>query len=281
MSIEVVPSSHPHVYDLTVAETRNMVTSSGLGVRDTFHNAGVAAKNVTLGVPRMEEIMNASKNIRTPLTQVSVKPSEDNQRYLVGATLKEVRLGELIESHSIEHDEHRVLHSTELKWYRAFPDPGTQTTRSEWVWSCILSRKLCVQNNVKIYSVIDALRAKIKKYAEVEYGKFYLQVRWKKKTSPAAIRKFVRQVALDLHVSGIKGIASCALDDESNDVIACGSSSWIYSKTKMCNSGILSLMMCMTPTTRLALKRRESYSFENYKKYCPLTDRILPTVISS
>ena len=27
----------------------------------------------------------------------------------------------------------------------------------------------------------------------------------------------------DLHVSGIKGIASCALDDESNDVIACGS----------------------------------------------------------
>ena len=33
---------------------------------NTFHNAGVAAKNVTLGVPRFEELINASKDIKTP-----------------------------------------------------------------------------------------------------------------------------------------------------------------------------------------------------------------------
>ena len=35
--IEEVPSSHPFVYDLTVADTFNMVEGSGIGLRDTFH----------------------------------------------------------------------------------------------------------------------------------------------------------------------------------------------------------------------------------------------------
>lgn len=30
----------------------------------TFHFAGVASMNITLGVPRIKEIINASKNIR-------------------------------------------------------------------------------------------------------------------------------------------------------------------------------------------------------------------------
>ena len=38
----------------------------------TFHFAGVAAMNVTLGVPRIREIINASKKISTPIISVSV-----------------------------------------------------------------------------------------------------------------------------------------------------------------------------------------------------------------
>ena len=33
---------------------------------NTFHLAGVASKNVTLGVPRLKELINASKKIKTP-----------------------------------------------------------------------------------------------------------------------------------------------------------------------------------------------------------------------
>ncbi len=33
----------------------------------TFHFAGVASMNVTLGVPRIKEIINASKTISTPI----------------------------------------------------------------------------------------------------------------------------------------------------------------------------------------------------------------------
>jgi len=33
----------------------------------TFHFAGVASMNITLGVPRIKEIINASKTISTPI----------------------------------------------------------------------------------------------------------------------------------------------------------------------------------------------------------------------
>ncbi len=36
----------------------------------TFHFAGVASMNVTLGVPRIKESINASKNISTPIMEV-------------------------------------------------------------------------------------------------------------------------------------------------------------------------------------------------------------------
>ena len=38
----------------------------------TFHFAGVASMNVTLGVPRIKEIINASKKISTPIIDASL-----------------------------------------------------------------------------------------------------------------------------------------------------------------------------------------------------------------
>eukprot|EP00475_Leptophrys_vorax_P015512 TRINITY_DN21840_c0_g5_i1.p1 TRINITY_DN21840_c0_g5~~TRINITY_DN21840_c0_g5_i1.p1 ORF type:complete len:941 (+),score=219.62 TRINITY_DN21840_c0_g5_i1:162-2825(+) len=40
---------------------------------NTFHFAGVSAKNVTLGVPRLKEIINLAKNLRTPSCTVFLK----------------------------------------------------------------------------------------------------------------------------------------------------------------------------------------------------------------
>ena len=45
---------------------------------NTFHLAGVSAKNVTLGVPRLVEIINLAKNIKTP--SLSVYLTEENAR---------------------------------------------------------------------------------------------------------------------------------------------------------------------------------------------------------
>lgn len=37
---------------------------------NTFHLAGVSDRNVTLGVPRLQELLDASKNIKTPSTTI-------------------------------------------------------------------------------------------------------------------------------------------------------------------------------------------------------------------
>lgn len=41
----------------------------------TFHFAGVASMNITLGVPRIKEIINASKNIRYKRTSLALTVS--------------------------------------------------------------------------------------------------------------------------------------------------------------------------------------------------------------
>jgi len=41
----------------------------------TFHVAGVASKNVTLGIPRLKELIDARRNIKTPITRVHLLPA--------------------------------------------------------------------------------------------------------------------------------------------------------------------------------------------------------------
>ena len=45
----------------------------------TFHFAGVASMNVTLGVPRIKEIINASKNISTPIITANLTLSTNSE----------------------------------------------------------------------------------------------------------------------------------------------------------------------------------------------------------
>ena len=54
----------------------------------TFHFAGVASMNVTLGVPRIKEIINATKDISTPIISAKL----DNQKDVVFARIVKGRL---------------------------------------------------------------------------------------------------------------------------------------------------------------------------------------------
>lgn len=46
----------------------------------TFHFAGVASMNVTLGVPRLKEIINASKEISTPIITAELVNNKVTER---------------------------------------------------------------------------------------------------------------------------------------------------------------------------------------------------------
>jgi DNA-directed RNA polymerase II subunit RPB1 len=64
---------------------------------NTFHFAGVSAKNVTLGVPRMKEIINVSKNIKTPSLKIFLQEEYRKREQVV------TKLGGLIEYTTLQH----------------------------------------------------------------------------------------------------------------------------------------------------------------------------------
>lgn len=68
----------------------------------TFHFAGVASMNVTLGVPRIKEIINAAKLISTPIISCKLvtRDSEPSARIVKGR-LEKTYLGDVILSTTI------------------------------------------------------------------------------------------------------------------------------------------------------------------------------------
>jgi DNA-directed RNA polymerase II subunit RPB1 len=85
---------------------------------NTFHYAGVSSKNVTLGVPRLKEIINVAKNIKTPHLEVYL---EDKYR-------RSMELAKGIHS-SIEHTTLRKLaDETEICYD---PDPLNSVNDSD------------------------------------------------------------------------------------------------------------------------------------------------------
>uniref|UniRef100_H3BGV0 DNA-directed RNA polymerase subunit n=1 Tax=Latimeria chalumnae TaxID=7897 RepID=H3BGV0_LATCH len=64
----------------------------------TFHFAGVASMNITLGVPRIKEIINASKNISTPIITAHLDQDDDADfARLVKGRIEKTLLGEISE----------------------------------------------------------------------------------------------------------------------------------------------------------------------------------------
>lgn len=68
----------------------------------TFHFAGVASMNVTLGVPRIKEIINGSKNISTPIIRVRlVNDRDEAAARLVQGRMERTMLGQVARRISI------------------------------------------------------------------------------------------------------------------------------------------------------------------------------------
>ncbi|MBS3163032.1 DNA-directed RNA polymerase subunit A'' [Candidatus Woesearchaeota archaeon] len=70
----------------------------------TFHFAGVAEVNVTLGLPRLIEIFDARKEPSTPLMTIFLnKPYNKDEKYLekIIAQIKEIRVNEILSEISI------------------------------------------------------------------------------------------------------------------------------------------------------------------------------------
>jgi DNA-directed RNA polymerase beta' subunit len=112
ISIEIyTPNQSEYVYDFTVPMNQTFMTDYGIIVHNTLntkHSAGVASKsNVTGGVPRIEELLHYSKDIKTPQMKIYFNNDIANIKQKVNkisSYLKFLTIKELIDSAEIYYD---------------------------------------------------------------------------------------------------------------------------------------------------------------------------------
>ena len=117
VSIDYVDGSTEFVYDLTVEITRNFQLYSGLTLRDTFHRAGQGDKTVTTGVPRFQELLNATKSPKMVNCNVYFKnysKTIQELREIVGHNLVCLKLSDLAENIDIN------MNKEYEEWYETF-----------------------------------------------------------------------------------------------------------------------------------------------------------------
>ncbi len=71
---------------------------------NTFHYAGVAEMNVTMGLPRIIEILDGRKNISTPQMEIFLNAPYNKGKDIreVALQIKETKLGELVSEYSMD-----------------------------------------------------------------------------------------------------------------------------------------------------------------------------------
>ena len=106
ISIEEFTSDRKYVYDLTVEDTRNFNLYNGLCMRDTFHATGSGSTGMQ-GVPRCEELIRVTKNIKTPIMKIYVKPEKRLDKDFVnklGSSIGYTIFSDVIDSYEIIFD---------------------------------------------------------------------------------------------------------------------------------------------------------------------------------
>ena len=135
---------------------------------NTFHFAGVSAKNVTLGVPRLTEIINVSKSIKTPSLSV----------YLAGDAARDREAAKAVQC-ALEHTTlRRVAAAAEVHYdpdpsttvidedrefvaaYFEMPDEELDVRRmSPWLLRIELNREMMVDKKLSMADVAERINA--------------------------------------------------------------------------------------------------------------------------
>jgi DNA-directed RNA polymerase II subunit RPB1 len=197
---------------------------------NTFHYAGVASKNVTLGVPRLKEIINCAENIKTPSLTVYLTPeynqSEETAKAIT-ANLTHTTLRTVTEAVEIHFDPDPSATQIEedkdfVEAFFAIPDEEVEASlpsQSSWLLRLILSRKEMLNAELTMAEVA----AKVSQmfgadifvmHSEDNAERLVLRIRVvdhdpNKETfgeEDAFLRQLAAQMLSDINLKGVKGI---------------------------------------------------------------------------
>lgn len=175
VSIDDVPNAgHDRVYDLTVANSHTFSLANGVYVCNTFHLSGVgsgASGSLTNGVPRLRELFNVSKNIKTPAMTIAVKKEFATDRDKCADIMNSIqtaRFRDVVKASRIYFDPFDSADLTNiaedrdlLRLYAAYADflsTACDKRKSPWLVRFEFDRAEMLKRNVYFTDIEFALR---------------------------------------------------------------------------------------------------------------------------
>ncbi|MCJ1479194.1 DNA-directed RNA polymerase II subunit rpb1 [Lambiella insularis] len=135
---------------------------------NTFHFAGVSSKNVTLGVPRLKEILNIATNIKTPamtVYQEEGRTGDQESAKLLRSAVEHTTLRSVTETTEIYYDPdvqstHIAADLDMVESYWIIPDEaGVDAHRqSRWLLRIILGRRKLLDKGLTVQDVATKIK---------------------------------------------------------------------------------------------------------------------------
>jgi DNA-directed RNA polymerase subunit A" len=189
--IESVKPDFEYVYDFTVPGTETFTTFDGIVTHNTmrtYHFAGTAGIQVTLGLPRIIEIFDARKELATPTMEIRLLDDYQTPEKArkVAENIKEVKLKDLLVSDVIDLTNLEII--------------------------CKIDQRMLKELELGMEAIKKAI--KLKKVS-VETEGYELRV-----TSTTLDVKNLHKLKyklLELHMKGIKGVTQAIISKENDE----------------------------------------------------------------
>ena len=228
------------------------------GTLNTFHFSGIAAKNVTLGVPRLKELLDVSKNIKIPSLTVFLKSMYNLNEEMVSSfasslertCLEEVVMSDVISEpdffHSKYSEDQEMLDLS--RPFYSHLDLSRQFV-SSYVIRFKLNKHLLISRNYSSVNVVDAIQSFVGDKAYVwynppEHNQWIIRIRLadiknavekldegrRKQTDRALTRALQNTLVKNVIIGGLKNIEKATA--RQMNVSKISSSSGCIEKTK-------------------------------------------------
>jgi DNA-directed RNA polymerase II subunit RPB1 len=203
---------------------------------NTFHNTGISAKNVTLGVPRLNEILNVGKNIKTPSCIINLQNRNDQKEATnVISLIEYTTLGDITVRTEIHYDPDPTTTVVEddqelVEFNTAFEHNDV----SPWVLRVVLDDKF-VNTRVEqdpsfsLEIIAEKVKAEFNDTIQVMYSDvnsttgFVLRIRMFSEEGDdihgvsddyEVLRSMQRKILDDVHLFGVPGIKKVYLSEK-------------------------------------------------------------------
>lgn len=143
---------------------------------NAFHLAGIETKNVTLGIPRMNELINCSRHMATPCATVMLrKPFCDNKAFLetFAETLPRILLNDTVSCGTVVFDPDPIHTCIEqdkeiVRLASPYYDGKEEKKLSEWIIRLDMDRFMLMKKSITVVALAKRLQECLRKLGVVE-----------------------------------------------------------------------------------------------------------------